>query len=121
GDLFDLVFAHVEDDLAESRGARVVQVDHGLLGAGGRFDRAGNQVFARLRQNDDGDVVGDAFFVNQLADEIKVRLRGRGKADFDFLETDLDQLLEEAELALDAHRLDQRLVAIAQVGAHPDG
>src|SRR5690606_25936893 len=46
--------------------------------------------------------------------------RGR-KAHFDFLEADLHELLEQAELALYAHGLDQRLVAIAQVGAHPDG
>src|SRR5690606_36747567 len=44
-----------------------------------------------------------------------------GKADLDFLEPDLYQLLEKPQLAFDAHGFDQRLVDVAQVGAHPDG
>jgi hypothetical protein len=121
GDFLDLVFAHAEDDLAESGGTSVVQVDDGLFCAGRRLHRALDQIFARLRQNDDGHVVGDALLVDQFAHKIKVCLRGGGEADFDFLETDLDQLLEKAQLALHAHRLDQRLIAVAKVRAHPDG
>src|SRR5690606_29282520 len=120
-DLLDLVLAHVEDDLAERRRTRVVQVHHGLPGAGRGFDGAADQVLARLGQHDDGDVVGNALLVHQLAHEVEIRLRRGGDADLDCLETDLDHLLEETQLALDAHRLDQRLVAVAQVGAHPDG
>src|SRR3546814_19378045 len=71
--------------------------------------------------DDDGNVVGDPFFVDQLAHEIEVRLRCGGKADLDFLEADLDQFFEEAQFALDAHGFYERLIAVAQVGAHPDG
>ncbi|MCY1522052.1 hypothetical protein D9M68_568970 [compost metagenome] len=120
GDVLDFVLAHAEHDLAERRGAGVVQVDDGLLGAGGGFHRAADQVFTRLRQHDDGDVVGDALFVDELADEVEIGLRGGREANFDLLEPDLHQLFEEAELALDAHGLDQGLVAVAQVRAHPD-
>jgi hypothetical protein len=42
------------------------------------------------------------------------------EADFDFLQAGLQQQFEEAQLALGVHRFDQGLVAIAQVGAHPD-
>src|SRR5690606_31018612 len=98
----------------------VVQVHHGALGAGGRLDGAGDEVLARLGQDDDGDIVRNAVFIDQLAHEVEVGLRSRGEADFYFLEADLDQLLEEAQLALHAHGLDQGLVAVAQVGAHPD-
>ncbi len=120
GDGADLVAAHAEDDLAEGRRAGVVHVDDGVLRARAGFDRALDQVLAGLGQGDDGDVVGDALFVDQLAHEVEVGL-GRGrKADLDFLEADLQQLLEEAQLALHAHGFDQRLVAVAQVGAHPD-
>eukprot|EP01022_Parablepharisma_sp_SALTPOND_P029441 TRINITY_DN734_c3_g8_i1.p1 TRINITY_DN734_c3_g8~~TRINITY_DN734_c3_g8_i1.p1 ORF type:complete len:1015 (+),score=377.72 TRINITY_DN734_c3_g8_i1:1333-4377(+) len=120
GDVLDLVTRHVEDDLAEGRCHRVVQVDDGFLGAFQGFDSAADQFFARLGQHDDGDVVGDAVFFDQLAHKIEIGLRGRGEADFDFLQAGLQEQFEEAQLALGVHRFDQGLVAIAQVGAHPD-
>src|SRR5690606_1549168 len=83
--------------------------------------RAADEVFTRLSQHDDGDVVGDAVFVDQLAYEIEVGLRCGRKTDFDFLEADFYQLFEKAQLAFHAHGFDQRLVAVAQIGAHPDG
>ena len=43
-----------------------------------------------------------------------------GKADLDFLVAHLHQQAEHAQLALRVHRLDQRLVAVAQVDAAPD-
>src|SRR5690606_13425349 len=55
-----------------------------------------------------------------LAAEIEVGLRGRRKADLDLLEAHLHQGAEHAPLALGAHRLDQRLVAVAQVDGAPD-
>src|SRR5690606_17661658 len=113
--------AHVEDDLTEGGSAGIVEVYHRLLSACASFHSLANKVFTRLCQNDDGDVVGDPFFVYQLAHEVEVGLRRGGKTDFDFLETDLDELFEQTQLALHAHGFDQRLVAVAQIGAHPDG
>jgi hypothetical protein len=43
-----------------------------------------------------------------------------GKADLDFLEAHVEQQLEHARLAVVAHRVDQRLVAVAQVDRAPD-
>ena len=43
-----------------------------------------------------------------------------GKADLDLLEADRHELPEHAQLALRVHRLDQRLVAVAQVRLQPD-
>jgi hypothetical protein len=43
------------------------------------------------------------------------------EADFNFLETDGDQLLEQPQLALAVHGLEQRLVAVAQIGRKPHG
>jgi S1-C subfamily serine protease len=120
GDLHDLVLAHAEHHAAEHRRHRVVDVDDGALGADAGFHGAADQLIARLGQHDDGDVVRNAVFLDQHAHEVEVGLRGRREADFDFLDADLHQLLEEAQLLLRAHRLDQRLVAVAQVGAHPD-
>src|SRR5690606_11593233 len=85
-----------------------------------RFDGAADQVFARLRQHNNGDVVRDTVFVDELPYEIEVGLRSRRKADLDFLEADFHQLLKEAQFALNAHRFDQGLIAIAQIRTHPD-
>ena len=113
--------AHAEHDLALRGIGRVVEVNDGPAGAAQRRQCACNQGFARLGQDLDGDVGGNAIFFDEQAHEIKVGLRGRGEADFNFLEADRDQLLEEAQLALLAHGLDQGLVAVAQIHAAPDG
>ena len=42
-----------------------------------------------------------------------------GKPDLDLLEADVDQRLEQRQLALGVHGVDQRLVAVAQVDAGP--
>ena len=114
-------FRHPEHDAAERRADRVVQVHDRARHAFERIEGAGDQVLARLHEHFDRHVVGNPLVVDQLADEIEVGLRRRRKTDFDLLEPDRDQHLEELELLLDAHRLDQRLVAVAKVGAHPDG
>ncbi len=56
----------------------------------------------------------------RVADEIEIGLRGGGKADLDLLEAHRDERVEHADLAVRAHRLDQRLVAVAQIDGTPD-
>ena len=67
------------------------------------------------------DVVRDQPLLDDLADEIKIGLRGRRKPDFDFFEADLDEQVEHAAFAGRIHRLDERLVAVAQIDAAPGG
>jgi hypothetical protein len=43
-----------------------------------------------------------------------------GKGDLDFLEADGAEHLEHAHLLFGIHRLEKRLVAVAEIGAHPD-
>jgi hypothetical protein len=74
-----------------------------------------------LHQHLDGDAVGDLPVIDEEAAEIEIRLGGGRKADLDFLETHLDERVPHAKLALVAHGLDQRLVAVTQVDAAPDG
>lgn len=62
-----------------------------------------------------------SIFDDQLAPQVEIRLRCGRESHLDFLETHFHQHLEELELGIDAHRLDQRLVAVTQIGAHPDG
>ncbi len=120
GDGFDARLVLVEDDLAEARRAGVVVVDDGLLGTLEGLEGALDEVITCLGQHLDGHVVRDVAAFDQLTHEVKVGLRGGREAYFDFLQAHGDQALEEAHLLLGIHRLDQRLVAIAQVGGQPD-
>jgi hypothetical protein len=104
---------------AHHRRGGVVQVHDGARRALQRLEGALDQWLARLRQHLDGHVVGDQPLVDQLAHEVELGLRRRRKADLDLLEADLHQHLEHAQLARRVHRLDQRLVAVAQVDAAP--
>ena len=119
--VLDLIPAHAEDDAAPLRRDRVIQVDDSAASAAQRFKGAFDQVGPRLGQHLDGDVVGNAFFLDELAHEVEVRVRGRWESNFDFLQAHGDQLFEEAQFARGVHRFDQGLVAVAHVGAHPDG
>ena len=91
-------------------------------GPGGPLDgfvRALDQLLTALREHLDGHVLGDEILVDQPAHEVIVGLAGRWKADFDFLEPHLHEDLKHAPLALDIHRVDERLVAITQVHRAP--
>lgn len=92
----------------------------GPLGAGDRLIGAADQRLARLCQHLDGDVVGNEVLVDQQAQEVVIGLRGGREADLDLLEAHADQQVEESALALGAHGLDQRLVAVAQIDRAPD-
>jgi hypothetical protein len=78
-----------------------------------------NQLSARLGQDLDRDIVGDQILLDDLAHETHVGIRGGGKPNLDFLEAELQQQVEHAALALRPHRLDQRLIAVAQIDRAP--
>ena len=84
-----------------------------------RVERAADQLVARLRQHLDRHVVGNQVLLDQLPDEIEIRLRRRRKRHFDFLEADVDELAEHPQFPRRVHRLDQRLVAVAQIRRQP--
>ncbi len=116
----DLGLAHAEDVVAEGLRGRVVDVDDGLPRAPDRFHRAPDEMFARLGEHLDADVVGDVAAFDEAAHEVEFGLRGRREGDLDFLEADGAERPEHAHLLLAVHRLEQRLIAVAQIGAHPD-
>ena len=111
----------LEDHPPEHRRRGVVDVHHRPAGATQRRKRAVDQVLAGLNQHLHGDVGGDAVFLDEAAHEVELHLRGGGERDLDLLEPDPDQRLEHPQLAGLIHRLDQRLVAVAKVGAAPEG
>ena len=109
-----------EDDFALQRRGRIVEVQDDLLGAFDRLEGALDQLRPTLGQHLDRDAVGDPAAFDDRADEIEIGLRGGGKRDLDLLEAHADEQIEHAVLAIDAHRLDQRLVAVAQIDGAPD-
>ena len=76
-------------------------------------------MLAGLGQHLDGDVVRDVAALDELADKVKVRLRGGGEAHLDFLVAHLDQQQEHFQLAARAHGIDQGLVAVTQIHGTP--
>jgi hypothetical protein len=95
-------------------------MDDRLTHPGERLIGAADQILARLDQDLDGHVLGDAVLLDQPAYEIVIGLAGGGKADLDLLETELDQQIPETPLVLDVHRFVQRLIAVAQIDTGPD-
>jgi hypothetical protein len=85
-----------------------------------RLEGAGDQLRPALHQDLQIDVVGHAALLDRPAREVEIGLRGGRKADLDFLETHIDQELEHARLAIVAHRVDQGLIAVAQIDGAPD-
>ena len=118
-DVLDLVLAGVEHHAAEQRGQRVVEVDVGVVDADQRLHGALDQVLTGLGQHRDGDVLGDPVLLDQLADEVEVGLARAREADLDLLVAHPHQQVEHRHLARRCHRVDQRLVAVAQVGGQP--
>ena len=78
-----------------------------------------DQVAAGLGQNLDHDVIGYLAGFDETADEIEIGGTGGREADFNLLDPDLDQQIEKALFLLRIHRVDQSLVAVAQVGGQP--
>jgi hypothetical protein len=116
-----LLLVHVEDDAAEQFGGRVVHVDGGAVGADQALGGAIDEILAGLGQHRDGDVIGDQVLLDELAHEVVLGLGGRREADLDLLVAHRGEQAEHPELAGDGHRVDEGLVAVAQVGGQPPG
>ena len=80
-----------------------------------------DQVLTRLHEHLDGHVVRNAVFLNQGAKDLIFRFARGREADFNLLHADVDQELEHLQLFLQVHGVYQRLVAVAQINAAPDG
>ena len=66
-------------------------------------------------------VVRDEVLFDERAQKFVLRFAGGGESDLDLLKSDVDQHPEKFKLFLQSHRLNQRLVAIPQIHAAPDG
>jgi hypothetical protein len=90
-----------------------------LLRPADRVVGALDQVVAALGEHLDRHVVGDVAALDEFAAEVEVGLAGAREADLDLLVAHLDQQLEHPQLAVGVHRVDERLVAVAQVDRAP--
>ena len=118
-DIDDAVLILAEHDAALKDRGRVVEVHDRAVNAVEGFKSALDEVLARLRQNLDRDVFRDQVVIDQMADEIKVGLRSGRETNLDLLETHLNQQLKQLEFAVGVHRVDERLVTVAQVDCAP--
>ena len=98
---------------------RVVEVHDRARRAFTRQERAFDQLGPALRQHLDGDIVGDGALGDDFADEVEVGLARGWEADLDLLVAHADEQVEHAALAARAHRVYQRLVAVAEVDGTP--
>ena len=95
-------------------------MNDGVFGTGKGFKGFGNNVFARLGKNLDGDIVRDKIPFDKGTAEFVFGFAGGRKADLDLLKADADKITEKFELFFKAHRDDEGLVAVAQIHAAPD-
>ena len=121
GDLHDLLLGATEDLLTLCHRGGVVQVDDGVLGTVDRLEGLGDDVLTGLGQHLDGHVIGDEVLLDQGAAERIFGFGCGGEADLDLLKAKAAEQLEEVKLILKAHGDDERLVAVTQVNAAPDG
>ncbi len=120
GELDDPGLVEPEDDATLDGRGRVVEMDDRARRALDRLERLLDQLRPRLRQDGDRRVGRNAVLLDEAADEVEVGLRGGGEADLDLLDAEPDEQIEHPLLARGVHRLDERLVAVAQVGRAPD-
>ena len=93
---------------------------HGLLTTLKRLKGACDQVLACLHEHLHSDVVRDQVFIDQAAHEVELNLRGGRKTHLDLFKAALQKRVKKGEFLLDGHRIDQRLVTVAQIDARPD-
>src|SRR5271157_31234 len=119
GQRLALLAVDAEHYPAEYRRGGVVQVHGGQARPAQRLDRALDQVLPGLGEHGDPDIVGDAVALDQLAHEVEVGLARGREPDLDLLVAHPHQQVEHLVLAGRAHRVDQRLVAVPEIGRQP--
>ena len=121
GDLPDLVARHAEHDVAPRGRNSVVEVDNCGPGAFEAFEAGADQVFARLGEHLHRNIVGHRAGADEVLDEIELCRACTRETDLDFLHANLHQQFEETRLLHRIHRVDDRLVAVPQIGGKPAG
>lgn len=119
GELLDARAVLAEHDLALQHGDGIVEVHNGALTAVQTFVCLTNEVLAGLREHDDRHIVGNEFTLDEHANEVVICFRCAREADFDLLESHVDEHVPETQLALGVHRVHECLIAVAQIHRAP--
>ena len=90
-------------------------MDNCSVAAGQSLKCSLDQLLPSRGQHLNAHIGWNSTVLNQFADEAKIRLGSRGKANFNFLKTELDQQVSHTQFLLHGHRLNEGLVAIAQI------
>jgi hypothetical protein len=80
-----------------------------------------DKVFPGLHEDLHGNVFRNAAVFDKPSHEGELCIGGGWEADFNFLKTSTHQRIKELQLLGDVHRYRERLVAIAQIDAAPEG
>ena len=94
-------------------------MDYRAAGPRDRLESALDQLLAALHEDLELDVFGDQVLLDDVADELVVRQRGGREAHLDLFDAYADHGLEEGQLPLRAHGVDESLVAVPEVHAAP--
>ena len=111
----------LEHHFALQRRGGIVKMHDDVFGAADRVEGLADEVFARLHQHLNGHVLRDVSAFDQLTADFIFRLRGGRKADLDLLEAHIAQRFEKFQLFRQIHRIHQRLIAVTEIHAAPDG
>ena len=95
-------------------------MDNNIFCAFDRFKGLFYQMLAALHKHLNGHVVGNIIPFNQRAQDFIFGFGSRRETDFDFFNPDVHKRFEHFELFFQIHRVDQRLVAVAQVNRTPN-
>ena len=112
-------FVEVEDNVPPRGADGIIQMHDRTRCARHAFERFLNKVAPRLCQALDRHIIGDASAIDQTTDKIEICRTGAWETNFDFLHAHFQEKIKKPALFLCAHRVDQRLIAIAQVGRKP--
>ena len=119
GDTYNSGLVQLEYFVALHSGNRVVHMQNRLLDALQGIEGPLDQLRTSLGQHLNGHVIGNALLFHQITHEVEVRLRGGRETHLNLLEAHFQQQIEHRLLLGDRHRLDQRLITIAQIHAAP--
>ncbi len=117
--LDNFLFALAEYQATEERRRGVIKMHRGAVCTSKRCKGAFNKIAARLSQYLNGDLLRYAVLFNQLANKLKICLRGGWESDFNLFKSAFEELLPETQLARAVHRFGQRLIPVAQIGGEP--
>ncbi len=115
----DFFFGFSKHLLPLCKGGGVVQMHHGIFCPTQCFKGLFDDVLSRLGQYLYCHVVRNQVFFNQGAQKVELCFRSCRKAYFNFFEADFNQKFEKFYLFFQAHRHDQRLIAVTQVDTTP--